>query len=253
MEGGAKAPPEENPPPLPDPQPGMSKDPTDTQATVPIQDPTQDPTVEKHEKAEEEAPPKLTAYVKSYKEAGKTWLDTVLDSKEQVYITLYDRLSKIGTKHKENLNRAVRDQVLASIKDTSGKCLSKDDFAMYVEQEDPSKKQRYRLTDDNAKEALKDYYNAVDTLSQAQSNLACGTKVLEEKIEDKSVFLDIIKQMQLPAVQVSIRTVEKEEQLKKHDIQRSNLAYTLTRFQKAQSKCKRTDENFSHIYVLCLV
>ena len=85
---------------------------------------------------------------------------------------------------------------------------------MYVEQEDPPQKQRYRLKDDDAKEALKDYYNAVDTLSQAQANLARSTKVLEEKIEDKTVFLDIIKQMQLPAVQVSIRTVEEEEQLR---------------------------------------
>ena len=85
---------------------------------------------------------------------------------------------------------------------------------MYVEQEDPPQKQRYRLTDDDAKEALKDYYDAVDTLSQAQANLACSTKVLEEKIEDKTVFLDIIKQMQLPAVQVSIRTVKEEEQPK---------------------------------------
>ena len=84
---------------------------------------------------------------------------------------------------------------------------------MYVEQGDPPEKQRYRLTDDDAKEALRDYYDAVDILSQAQANLACSTKVLEEKIEDKSVFLDIIKQMQLPAVQVSIRTVKEEEQL----------------------------------------
>ena len=137
----------------------------------------------------------------------------VLDRKEQAYITLYDRLSKIGAKHKENLDQAVRDQVFASIKDRSGKCLSEDDFAMCVEQEDPPEKQRYRLTDD-AKEVLRDYYDAVDTLSQGQSNLAHSTKVLEEKIEDKSVFLDIIKQMQLPAVQVSIRTIEEEEQLK---------------------------------------
>ena len=85
---------------------------------------------------------------------------------------------------------------------------------MYVEQEDPPQKQRYRLTDDDAKAALKDYHDAVDTLSQAQANLAHSTKVLEEKIEDKTVFLDIIKQIQLPAVQVSIRTVEEEEQLK---------------------------------------
>ena len=212
-EGGAEAPPEENPPTPLDPQPGTSKDPTNTPVTVKAQDPTQDPTEAKPEEAEEEAPPKLTAYVKSYKEAEKTWLDTVLDRKEHAYITLYDMLSKIGTKHKENLDQAVRDQVFASIKDRSGKCLSEDDFAMYAEQEDPPKKQRYRLTDD-AKEALKDYYNAVDTLSQSQSNLAHSTKVLEEKIEDKSVFLDIIKQMQLPEVQVSIRTIEEEEQLK---------------------------------------
>ena len=123
-------------------------------------------------------------------------------------------MSKIGTKHKDYLDQAVRDQVFASIKDRSGKCLSEDDFVMYVEQEDPPQKQRYRLTDDDAKEALKDYYNTVDTLSEAQANLARSTKVLEEKIEDKSVLLFIIKQMQLPAVQVSIRTIEEEEQLK---------------------------------------
>ena len=85
---------------------------------------------------------------------------------------------------------------------------------MYVEQADPPKKLKYRLTDDVAKAALKDYYDAVDTLSEAQANLARSTKILEEKIEDKTVFLDIIREMQFPAVQVSIRTVKEEEQLK---------------------------------------
>ena len=66
-------------------------------------------------------------------------------------------------------------------------------LSKYVEQDDPPEKQRYRLTDDNAKEALKDYYDAVDILSEAQANLAHSTKVLEEKIEDKTVFLDIIR------------------------------------------------------------
>ena len=36
---------------------------------------------------------------------------------------------------------------------------------------------------------------------------------LRGETEDKSVFLDIIMQTQLPAVQVSIRTIEEEEQL----------------------------------------
>ena len=84
---------------------------------------------------------------------------------------------------------------------------------MYVELEDLPKKHRYKLTG-NAKEALKDYYGAIDTLSEAQLNFARSTRVLEEKITNKSVFLDIIKQMQLPAVQVSVRTIEEEEQLK---------------------------------------
>ena len=60
----------------------MSKDPTDPPATGPTQDPTQDPTEAKTEEAEVETPPKLIAYVKSYKQAGKTWLDTVLVKKE---------------------------------------------------------------------------------------------------------------------------------------------------------------------------
>ena len=68
---------------------------------------------------------------------------------------------------------------------------------------------KYRLTD--AKDALKNYYDTVDILSEAQANLARSTKILEEKIEDKAVFLDIIRQTQLPAVQVSVRTIEEEE------------------------------------------
>ena len=64
----------------------------------------------------------------------------MLDREEQAYITLYDRLSEIGTKHKENLDNTVRDQVFASIKDKSGRCLSEDAFTMYVEQEDSPEK-----------------------------------------------------------------------------------------------------------------
>ena len=171
-EGGPEVPPEENPPPpvnptpgtSKDPTPGTSKDPTDAPPVVP----TQDPTEAKAEEVEVETPPKFTAYDKSYKLAGKNWLDTVLEQKEQAYDTLYDRLVKIGAPHKEYLDQAIREQVFASIKDRSGKCLNEDNIAMYVEQADPPKKQKYRLTDDDAKEALKDYYDAVDTLRPKQ-------------------------------------------------------------------------------------
>ena len=147
-EGGPEVPPKENPPPpvnptpgtSKNPTPGISKDPNDAPPAVPTQDPTQDPTETKAKEVEVETPPELTAYVKSYKLAGKNWLDAVLDKKEQAYDVLYDRLVKIGAPHKEYLDQAVREQVFASIKDRSDKCLSEDNFAMYVEQADPPKK-----------------------------------------------------------------------------------------------------------------
>ena len=41
--------------------------------------------------------PTLLTTLKSYKQAGKVWLDTVLDQKEQAYITLFDTLQQLGT------------------------------------------------------------------------------------------------------------------------------------------------------------
>ena len=94
-----------------------------------------------------------------------------------------------------------------------GRFLSKDDFTLYVEKEDIDVSKPQLKLNEEAKEALTDYYDAVHTLCEAQTNLMASTKVLEEKLKDKAVFLDIIKQVQLPAVQVSVRTVEEIEAL----------------------------------------
>ena len=153
MEGGPEVPPEENPPPpvnptpgtSKDPTPGTSKDPTDAPPAVPTQDPTQDPTEAKAKEVEVETPPELTAYVKSYKLAGKSWLDMVLKQKEQAYVTLYDRLVKIGAPHKEYLDQAVREQVFASIKDRSGKCLSKDRLRYVCRAGRPTRKAKVQV------------------------------------------------------------------------------------------------------------
>ena len=90
--------------------------------------------------------------------------------------------------------------------------MSEDDFIVFVEREEEKKKPKYKLTGD-AEEALRDYYNVVHTLCEAQENFTRSTQVLEEKIEDKSIFLDIIQQVQIPAVQVQVRTVEELEKL----------------------------------------
>ena len=81
-----------------------------------------------------------------------------------------------------------------------------------METEEEKEQPRYKFTGD-AKETLKDYYDVVHTLCEAQQNFARTTKILEEKIEDKFIFLDIIQQVQLPAVPVQVRTVEELEKL----------------------------------------
>ena len=145
----------------------------------------------------------LTKYVKDYKAAGKAWLDTIVEQKEQAYDTLYDKLQQLGDPHIPHFNQANREQVFKCIRDRTGRFLSEDEFVVFVEREEEKKKPKYKLTGD-AREALKDYSYTGHTLCEAQENFASSTKVLEEKIEDKSIFLDIIQQVQLPAVQVQI-------------------------------------------------
>ena len=229
--GGADAPPEEIPPaPEPThPKPGTSTDPTDAPTKAPTQDPSQ---VESSlQNPDEENPPDLTDYVKAYKQAGKVWLDTVIDQKEQAYIMLFNTLTQLGNQHIDNLTDANREQVFKCIRDRTGRFLKEDNFATHIEQEEEGKKPQYRFTGEAA-EPLKDYYDAVHTLCKVQTNFASSTKVLEQKIKDKSVFLDIIKQVQLPAVQVSIRTVEELEKLEGKTYRELTLLCHLSNFRK---------------------
>ena len=216
---GAEAPPEETSPdpkptkphtdPAPtEPQPGTSKAPTEDPTQAPTDDRTQPAT--KH--PDEDKPPALTKYVMAYKAAGKAWLDSVVKDGEEAYIRLFIKLLELGSPYIDYFDQADREQVFKCIRDKTGRFLDDDDFVTYVETEEEKQKPRYVLTGD-AKVALTDYYNAVHTLCEAQQNFAKSTQVLEKKIEDKSVFLDIIKQVQLPSVKVEIRTVEEMERM----------------------------------------
>ena len=102
-------------------------------------------------------------------------------------ITLFNTLQVLGNPHIDNFPDADRQQVFKCIRDRTGRFLREDNFVMYVEKEEEEKKPKYKLTGD-AREALKNYYDAVHTLCKAQTNLMSSTKVLEEKIMDKSVF-----------------------------------------------------------------
>ena len=90
--------------------------------------------------------------------------------------------------------------------------LSQDENVLYIETEEEFEKPKFRLTGE-AKEALKNYYDAADELCAAQTDFAKATQELESKVEDKTVFLGIIQQVRLPSVQIDVRTVEEIEQL----------------------------------------
>ena len=142
---------------------------------------------------------------------------------------LYDKIQQLDSPHIVGLDQADKEQVFKCIRDRTGRFLTQDGFVLYIETEEEIEKPRYSLTG-KAKEVLKDYYDAVHMLCEAQTNFAKSTQVLEEKIEDKSVFLSIIQQVQLPAVQIQVRTVEEVEQLEGKMYQELTLSHHLPNF-----------------------
>ena len=103
--------------------------------------------------------------------------------------------------------------MLDCIVDKSGKYLSKDNFAVYVGREDIETKRKQVAVSDEAKTAIREYYKAAHDLCKAQTAFMKSTWEMESKIDNKEIFLDIIRQVQLPAVQVMIQMREQEETL----------------------------------------
>ena len=263
---GAEAPPEETPPdpeptkphtdPAPaEPQPGTSKAPTKDPTQASTKDPTQAPTDETAQPTtrnpDEDEPPAPTKYVRAYQAAGKKWLNTVVKDREQAYIRLFDELLKLGDPYIDNLDQAVREQVFKCIRDKTGRFLDNDNFVTYVETKEEKQKPRYILTSD-AKAALTDYYDAVHTLCEAQQNFAKSTQVLEKKITDKSVFLDIIKQVQLPSVKVEIRTVEELERMEGKTYRDLTLMCHLPNFKRINPNAKEQTRTMA-AYIYCVL
>ena len=116
----------------------------------------------------------LHQYVKDYRAAGKVWLDTVVEQKEQSYDMLYDKLQQLDSPHIVGLDQADKEQVFKCIRDRTGRFLTQDGFVLYIETEEEIEKPRYSLTG-KAKEVLKDYYDAVHMLCEAQTNFAKST------------------------------------------------------------------------------
>ena len=60
----------------------------------------------------------------------------MVENKEQAYNTLFDTLQQLGDPHIDYFDHTNREQVFKCIRDRTGRFLSKDDFTIYVEQED---------------------------------------------------------------------------------------------------------------------
>ena len=170
---------------------------------------------------------------------------------EEAYIRLLNKLLELGSPYIDDFDQANREQVFKCIRDKTGRFLDDDDFVMYIETEDKKKKPRYTFTGD-AKVALTDYYDAVHTLCEAQQNFAKSTQVLEQKIEDKSIFLDIIKQVQLPSVQVQVRTVEELERLEGKTYRELTLMCHLPNFKRINPNAKEQTRTMA-AYIYCVL
>ena len=209
---------------------------------------TTQPTTRNPDEDEQPAP---TKYVMEYKAAGKAWLDTVVKDREEAYIRLFDKLLELGDPYIDNFDQADREQVFKCIRDKTGRFLDDDDFVTCIETEEEKQKPRYVLTGD-AKVALTDYYDAVYTLCEAQQNFAKSTQVLEKKIADKSVFLDIIKQVQLPSVKVEIRTVEEMERIEGKTYRELTLMCHLPNFKRINPNSKEQTRTMA-AYMYCIL
>ena len=121
----------------------------------------------------------------------------------------------------------------------------------YVETEEEKQKPRYVLIG-NAKVALTDYYDAVHTLYEAQQNFGKSTQVLEKKIADKSIFLDIIKQVQLPSIKVEIRRVEEMERIEGKTYRELTLMCHLPNFKRINPNPKEQTRTMA-TYMFCVL
>ena len=186
-----------------------------------------------------------------YKAAGKAWLDSLVKDGEEAYIRFFNKLMQLGSPYIDNFDQADMEQVFKCIRDKTGRFLDDDNLVMYIETEEEKKKPKYVLTGD-AKIALTDYYDAVHMLCEAQQNFAKSTQVLEKKIEDKSIFLDIIKQVQLPLVQVQVRTVEEMEKMEGKTYRELTLMCHLPNFKRINPNAKEQTRTMA-AYIYCIL
>ena len=166
-------------------------------------------------------------------QAAKDWFDSTQNDKVEAYTELYDTLLQIGKPLIKGLEKADGNTVLDSIADKSGQFISEvDKCTVYVSKEEETIMKKTVVVNPNAKKAISGYYKAAQDLCQSQTIFMQKTREMEEVINDENIFLDIIRQVQLPTVMVMVRTRSEEEALQGKMFQELSLTQHLPNHKK---------------------
>ena len=87
-------------------------------------------------------------------------------------------------------------------------------------------------------------------LCDAQSVFMQKTQEMQVAVKDENIFLDIIRQVQLPAVQVN---EECGRGTPRQDVPGADTYTTPPQLQEAATECDRPDKNHGCIHILCFV
>ena len=217
-EGGATAPPADNPA---------------TAITVPPQDPTDKPQDPQAGTSTDD--PGLKEYVDSYMQAAQDWFDSIQNDQVEAYKEIYNTLLQIGKPHIKGLEKADGNAVLASIADKSGQFISEvDKYTVYVSKEEETIAKNPVVVSPEARKSISEYYKAAQDLCQSQVIFMQKTREMEAAVNDENIFLDIIRQVQLPAVKVMVRTRSEEEAIQGKTYQELSLTQHLPNHKKLQ-------------------
>ena len=128
-----------------------------------------------------------------------------------------------------------------------------DKFTVYVSREEKLFEKKQCVLDTEARTSIKECYKAAQDLCQAQIVFMEKTKAFEAAVKDENIFLDIIRQVQLPAVQVMVRMRKRRRGAPRQDIPGAVADPTPPQLPEAETECNRYNKNQGHIHLLCFV
>ena len=168
-------------------------------------------------------------------QGAQDWFDNIQTNQLEAYKLLYNTLLEIGKPHIKGLDKADGTAALASIAGKSGQFLSEvDKCRVYVSKEDKTIQKKPVAVSQETKKSISEYYKAVQDICQTQTTFMQRIQEMQAAVNDKNIFLNIIRQVQLPAVQVMVRMRIKEEALQGKTYQELSLTQHLPNYKKLQ-------------------